>query len=152
MTGDPSQTWDVVLRPRITPLFAYVLAAVVAATAVLAGVFMRVKSTGVVFRTSDQFGLAGVGLVVAAAMLLLARPRLRVGPAGLEVRNLLTDRLVPWNDVVDVTFPAGKRWARIEISNDEYVPVLAIQSVDRERAVSAMDSVRSAVAEYGVHR
>jgi len=151
MTDDAS-TWDAVLRPRITPLFAYAIAAVVAMTAVLAGVFMRVKSTGVVFRTSDQFGLAGVGIVLAAAILLMARPRLRVGPTGLGVRNMLTDRLVPWDDVVDVSFPAGKRWARIELSNDEYVPVLAIQSVDRERAVFAMDTVRAAVAKYGVHR
>lgn len=149
---DDSQTWDVALRPRITPLVAYVVATIVATTAVLAAVFMRVKSTGVVFRTSDQFGLAGVGIVLAAAILLMARPRLRVGSAGLGVRNMLTDRLVPWNDVVDVSFPAGKRWARIELSNDEYVPVLAIQSVDRERAVIAMDTVRAAVARYGVHR
>lgn len=149
---DEAQTWDAVLRPRVTPLFAYAVAAVVATTAVLAGVFMRVKSTGVVFRTSDQFGLAGVGIVLAGAILLMARPRLRVGPTGLGVRNMLADRLVPWNDVVDVSFPAGKRWARIELSNDEYVPVLAIQSVDRERAVIAMDTVRAAVAKYGVHR
>lgn len=149
---DEAQTWDAVLRPRVTPLFAYAVAAVVATTAVLAGVFMRVKSTGVVFRTSDQFGLAGVGIVLAGAILLMARPRLRVGPTGLGVRNMLADRLVPWNDVVDVSFPAGKRWARIELSNDEYVPVLAIQSVDRERAVIAMDTVRAAIAKYGVHR
>lgn len=151
MTGE-SGTWEAVLRPRMMPLFAYTAAAVVALTAVLAGVFMRVKATGVVFRTSDQFGLAGVGLVVAAAILLLARPRLRLGPKGLEVRNLLTERVIPWADVVDVSFPAGKRWARVDIADDEYVPVLAIQSVDKERAVRAMGTVRAAIARYSVRR
>lgn len=149
---DESGTWEVVLRPRLMPLFAYIAAAVVALTAVLAGVFMRIKATGVVFRTSDQFGLAGVGLVIAAAILLLARPRLRLGPKGLGVRNLLTERVIPWLDVVDVSFPAGKRWARVDIADDEYVPVLAIQSVDKERAVDAMGTVRAALARYSVRR
>lgn len=138
------------MRPRIMPLCIYVASALIALTAVLAAVFMRAKSTGVVFRTSDQFGLAGVGIVLAAALLLLARPRLRLGPTGLEVRNLLTDRVIPWVDVVDVSFPVGRRWARVELADDEYVPVLAIQSIDRERAVSAMDTVRAAVAKYSV--
>jgi len=153
MTEDHrGERWDVVLRPRLIPLFAYVAATVVAVVAVLAGLFMRIKSTGVVFRTSDQVALAGVGIVLAAAILLLARPRLRLGPSGLGVRNLLTDRVVPWSDVVDVSFPMGKRWARIELDDDEYIPVLAIQAADRDHAVTAMDAVREAVGKYAGRR
>ena len=58
------------------------------------------------------------------------------------MRNLLTYRLIPWSDVVDVSFPRGARWARVDLPDDEYVPVLAIQAVDKDRAVNAMDSVR----------
>jgi hypothetical protein len=65
-----------------------------------------------------------------------------VGPTGLSVRNLLGDRHIPWADIVGVSFPAGSRWARIDLPDDEYVPVLAIQAVDRDRAVDAMDTVR----------
>jgi hypothetical protein len=79
---------------------------------------------------------------------LFARPRLRVGPAGLSVRNLLGYRLVPWPEVVGVSFPAGSRWARIDLPHDEYVPVMAIQAVDKDRAVDAMDTVRSLLARY----
>jgi hypothetical protein len=81
-------------------------------------------------------------------LLLFARPRLRVGPAGLSVRNLVGDRLVRWSEVVGVSFPAGRRWARIDLPDDEYIPLMAIQAVDKERAVDAMDTVRSLLARY----
>ncbi len=89
-----------------------------------------------------------MGLVVAGALLLFARPTLRVGAAGLSVRNLLGYRLIPWSEVVGVSFPAGSRWARIDLPDDEYVPLMAIQAVDKDRAVQAMDTVRSLLARY----
>ncbi|BBX44457.1 hypothetical protein GCM10009641_54370 [Mycobacterium cookii] len=92
--------------------------------------------------------MAGLGVVLAGLVLLFARPRLRVGPAGLSVRNVLGDRLVPWADVVDVSFPAGARWARIDLPDDEYIPLMAIQAVDKERAVDAMDTVRNLLSRY----
>jgi len=72
----------------------------------------------------------------------------RVGPAGVQVRNVVEDRLIPWAQVVDVSFPAGKRWARVDLEAHEYVPLVAVQSVDRERAVSAMDTIRQLMARY----
>jgi photosystem II stability/assembly factor-like uncharacterized protein len=50
--------------------------------------------------------------------------------------------------VVGVSFPAGARWARIDLPDDEYVPLLAIQAVDKDRAVDAMDTVRALLARY----
>ena len=70
------------------------------------------------------------------------------GAQGVAVRNLLGYRLIPWSDVVDVTFPQGARWARVDLPDDEYIPVMAIQAVDKERAVDAMDSVRGLLARY----
>ena len=101
-----------------------------------------------IFQTADQVAMAVLGLVIAGAVLLFARPRLRVGPAGLSVRNLLGDRLIPWSDTVGVSFPAGSRWARVDLPDDEYIPVMAIQAVDKDRAVDAMDTVRSLLARY----
>ena len=88
-----------------------------------------------VFQTADQVAMALLGVVIAGVVLLFARPRLRVGAAGLSVRNLLGDKLVPWSDVVDVSFPQGARWARVDLPDDEYVPLMAIQAVDKDRAV-----------------
>jgi hypothetical protein len=56
--------------------------------------------------------------------------------------------LIPWPDVVDIYFPRGKRWPRVELQAYEYVPVLAIQSADGDRAVDAMDTLRELMARY----
>jgi hypothetical protein len=140
--------WDVVLRPHRTPMFVYAAAFLIAAAHVAVGLLLKVRSTGVIFQTSDQVAMVVLGLVIAGVVLLFARPRLRVGPAGLSVRNLLGYRLIPWPQVVDVSFPPGSRWARIDLPDDEYIPVMAIQAVDKERAVQAMDTVRSLLARY----
>ena len=130
------------LRPRRARIFAYIAAFVIAATLIVVGLLLKMKSTGVFFQTADQVAMAVLGLVLAGLILLFTRPRLQVGPTGLSVRNLLGDKLIPWADIVGVSFPAGRRWARIDLPDDEYVPVLAIQAVDKDRAVDAMDTVR----------
>ncbi len=140
--------WDAQLRPHLTPYFAYGAAFLIAGAHVTVGFLLKVGSTGVVFQTADQVAMGLLGVVIACVVLLFARPRLRVGPAGLSVRNLLGDKLVPWSQVVDVSFPVGARWARVELPDDEYIPVMAIQAVDRGRAVAAMDTVRALLAEY----
>lgn len=140
--------WDLDVRPHLTPYFAYGAAFVIAAAHIVVGLLLKASSSGVVFQTADQVAIAGLGLVIAGCVLLLARPRLRVGAAGLAVRNLLGYRLIPWSEVVDVSFPAGARWARVDLLGDEYTPLMAIQAVDKDRAVQAMDSVRALLARY----
>lgn len=147
MTERPSG-WDLEVKPHLTPYFAYGAAFVIAAAHVVVGLLLKVGTTGVIFRTSDQVGIALVGVVIACAVLLFARPRLRVGPAGVAVRNLLTYRLIPWSEVRGISFHRGARWARLDLPDDEYVPVMAIQAVDKQRAVDAMDRVRDLVTAY----
>ena len=148
MTPPPQSGWDVELRPHLTPIFAYGAAFLIAAAHIAVGFLLKIRSSGVVFQTADQVAMALLGLVIAGIVLLFARPRLRVGLPGLSVRNLLGDRLVDWSEVVGVSFPVGSRWARIDLPDDEFIPVMAIQAVDKERAVDAMDTVRSLVAQY----
>jgi hypothetical protein len=140
--------WDVEVHPHLTPYFAYAAAVVIAAAHIGVGLLLKVKSTGVVFQTSDQVAIAALGIVIAGVVLLFARPRLRVGAAGLSVRNLLGDRLIPWSEVVGVSFPAGDRWARIDLPDGEYIPLMAIQAVDKHLAVAAMDTVRELLERY----
>jgi Bacterial PH domain len=140
--------WDLQVRPRVTPYFAYGAAFVIATALVAVGFLLKNETSGVVFQTADQVAMAGLGFVIAGCVLLLARPRLRVGAAGLSVRNFLSYRLIPWSDVVGVSFPVGARWARIDLPGDEYVPLMAIQAVDKERAVDAMTALRELTARY----
>lgn len=140
--------WDVELRPRWTPLCAYIAAFLIAAAHIVVGFLLKIQSSGVIFQTADQIAIAILGLIIAGAVLLFTRPRLRVGAAGLSVCNLLWDKMVPWESVAGVSFPDGRRWARIDLPDDEYLPLMAIQAVDKERAVAAMDTVRSLLARY----
>ena len=140
--------WDLEIRPHLTPIFAYTAAAIILAVHVAVGALLKIRSTGVIFQTADQVAIALLGAVIAGLILLFARPRLRVGAPGVAVRNLLGYRLIPWADVVDVSFPRGARWARVDLPDDEYIPVMAIQAVDRDRAVDAMDRVRGLLERY----
>jgi hypothetical protein len=149
VTSPPSrEAWDVELRPHLTPLFVYAAAFVIVVVHVAVGFLLKVGSSGVIFQTADQVAMAVLGVLIACVVLLFARPRLRLGPAGISVRNLLGDRLISWSDVVGISFPVGHRWARIDLPDDEYIPVLAIQAVDKSRAVDAMDTARSLLARY----
>ena len=140
--------WDLEVKPHLTPYFAYSAAFVIAAAHIAVGFALKIGSSGVIFQTADQVAMALLGIILGALVLLFARPRLRVGADGVAVRNLLGYRLIPWSEVVGVSFPPGARWARVDLPDDEYIPLMAIQSVDKERAVDAMDNVRALVSKY----
>jgi len=140
--------WDLQVRPHLTPYFAVGAAITIAAAHIVVGFLLKVGSSGVIFQTADQVAIGALGVVIGTVVLVFARPRLRVGPAGLSVRNLVGDKLIPWSDVVAVSFPVGARWARVDLPDDEYVQLMAIQAVDKERAVVAMEEVRKLVAKY----
>jgi hypothetical protein len=146
--GHAVDGWDLEVRPHLTPYFAYGAAFVIAAAHIAVGALLKIKSSGVFFQTADQVAMGILGLIIAGLVLLFARPRLRVGATGLAVRNLLTYRLIPWSDIVGVSFPMGARWARVDLPDDEYIPVMAIQAVDKGRAVDAMDRVRELLVRY----
>ncbi len=140
--------WDVEIRPHLAPYFAYAAAALILIAHVTVGVLLKVGSTGVIFRTADQVAIALLGVVIAAVVLMFARPRLRAGASGMAVRNLLGDKMIPWSEVVAISFPQGARWARVDMPDDEYIPIMAIQAVDKDRAVDAMDRVRDVLERY----
>jgi len=147
MTDAAETAWDAEFRPRAMRRAAVVTALVISVTGVVVAA-LDSYSSGAYMRVWDQIAWGGLAVLIAAGVLILTRPRVRVGPAGLLVRNVLEDKLIPWQDVVDVSFPPKKRWARVDLDSNEYVPVVAIQSVDRQYAVTAMDTVREAMVRY----
>ncbi|MCK0175251.1 MULTISPECIES: PH domain-containing protein [Mycobacteriaceae] len=151
MTVDRTPEWELEIRPKLTPYFAYAAAALIVAVHVAVGLLLKVGSSGVIFQTADQVAIALVGCIIGAVVLLFARPRLRAGAAGVAVRNLWSDRVIRWADVEGVSFPRGARWARLDLPDDEYIPLMAIQSVDKLRAVEAMERLRETMARYHSH-
>lgn len=144
--------WDAELRPRLTPIFAVVAAVIIALAHIVVGFLLKIGSSGVIFQTADQVAIGTLGVVIGCVVLLFTRPRLRIGPQGLSVRNLLGDKLISWSDVEGVSFHTGARWARVDLPDYEYHPVMAIQAVDKARAVEAMDTVRALMDKYQAGR
>ena len=147
MTSSETE-WQFVSRPRKSSRYAIGVAILMVALHVTFAILLRGDSTGVYFRLADQVAFVGIGCLLAGAVLLLTRPRLRVGPRGIAVRNVLGERIVDWDLYEGLSFPDGAAWARIELPDDEYVPVMAIQSNDRDYAVDAVHRFRDLVSEY----
>ncbi|TQC41432.1 PH domain-containing protein [Rhodococcus sp. WS4] len=144
----PDSEWTLVAKPRKSRRYAIGVAIFLVVVHVTFAILLRGDSTGVYFRLADQLAFAGIGCLLAAAVLLLTRPRLQVGPRGIAVRNVLGERIVDWDLYEGLSFPDGAAWARIELPDDEYLAVMAIQSNDREYAVEAVDRFRALASEY----
>ncbi|OHU18910.1 hypothetical protein BKG76_20590 [Mycobacteroides franklinii] len=140
--------WDIVLKPHLSPYFVYGAAFIITAAHIAVGVLLKISPSGVIFKTSDQVGIALVGIVIACVVLMFARPRVRAGASGIEVRNVLGPKLIPWPEVVGVSFPPGAQWARLDLEDFEYEPMMAIQAIDKQRAVDAMDALREVLGKY----
>jgi hypothetical protein len=121
----------------------------VIASMVVIGLLLRDTNEGVEFRTSDQIGLIGIGLILGGVIMRAARPRLRVDRQGLWIRNILGEQFTPWQLVVRIAYPQGAPWAQVLMPDDEIKPLMAIQAMDRGRAVTALEEVRALQAKYG---
>src|SRR5690606_5461347 len=95
-----------------------------------------------------QIAMVTVGALIAGGVLLLTRPRVRAGAAGVEVRGVLGETLFDWEQVRGVSFPDRKSWARLELADDDYVPLLAIRANDKEYAAQALERLRALGARY----
>lgn len=139
----PQVDTPVVVRPLRSSVLAWSGAVLVVALFVAIAVVLRNSDTGVFFRLADQVALVVLGLFIAGGLLLLARPRVRADAEGIEVRNVGLARRYAWTDVVRVAFPDGASWARLDLPDYEYFPMMAVQAADRQRAVDAMRRLRA---------
>lgn len=132
----------VVIRPYRAVWMSSAVAVVLLAVFAVVAVLLRSSNTGVIFEVSDQIAMMGVGVILAGASMLFATPRVRADRSGIDVRNVLVGRKFSWQEVLAVSFPDGASFARLELPDDEYYGLLAIQAVDRERAVTAVRALR----------
>ena len=131
-----------VIRPRRALIMCSVLAVALLAVFVVVAVLLRNGDTGVRFQRSDQVAMVGIGILLACGVMLFAIARVRADAEGIEVRNVLITRRFAWSEVLSVSFPDGASWARLELPDDEYHAVMAVQAVDRDRAVEAVRALR----------
>jgi len=116
---------------------------VVVAMAVVA-LSLRTSSTGVVkFGPADQFAIAGLGLVLGGGIGWLGRSRVDGDAAGVRVRNVAVTHEFPWQAVRAVRFDPKSSWASLVLENEDEVALLAVQAVDKEYAVRAVEGLRA---------
>lgn len=142
-SGHPAEGPVLVIRPRRVFRVAWASAVALVVIFVVIAVLLRNSDTGVYFRLADQVAMVLLGVLLAGGILLLARPRVRADARGVEVRNVAAPRWVPWELVRAVSFPDGASWARLDLPDFEYLPVLAVQAVDGQRAAEAMRQLRA---------
>ena len=107
------------------------------------------SSTGVVrFGVVDQVALAGLGVILAGALLILGRPRMDADATGVRIQNVIGVRTVPWSVVRAVRFERKSRWATLQLTNDDVLALFAVQAIDGERAVRATDGLRALLAAH----
>ncbi|MGW0326212.1 PH domain-containing protein [Nocardia sp. NPDC003183] len=144
----PDAGWEFQVRPRRATRTAIVVAIAILVAFTAGGLLLRTGSTGVNFRVADQVAMILIGVVGAGAVLMLTRPRVRAGSQGVGVRNILGEQVYPWAYIRGVSFPDRKAWARLELADDDYVPMLAIRSNDKTHAADAIERVRELGARY----
>ena len=148
----PDSEWDYVYRPRWIRKAAWAAILVVMIIHVTFGLLLDVSYTGVSIGWWDKLGLVAMGLVISGAILYLTRYRLRVGPQGVGVRNLVSERVFGWDQVRGLEYPEKGASAKLLLPYDEHVPVLAVQARDGDAAVAAMQRFRELYAQYRVDR
>lgn len=140
--------WELDVRPRRSSYYAIGTAALLVSAFLIIAILLRNSDTGVYFRPADQVAMVALGCALAGGALLLARPRLRVDARGVLVRNVFAEKFIEWEHVQGLSFPDGAAWARIELPDDEYIPAMAIQANDRERAADAVQRFRALGRKY----
>lgn len=127
--------WLLEITSQKLRLWAIIAAVVVFAIHIFMGIVVDFGNTGASVTTIDQLAFPMIGLIIAGVILLLTRARVRVNATGVEVRNLLNAKFYPWVDIYGLSFPKKSRWARLELPDFEFVPMLALQSADGSRVV-----------------
>lgn len=145
-SGDDTMTVDA--RPVLMARIGWACAVVVLVVFQIVAVLMPTDNAGATFDTKDQVATGIIGVILAGLFLMLTRPRLHADAEAVRLRSFLGGwRTVPWDLVLRVEFPRKVRFARLVLPADETLAIYAIQRIDREQAVAAMENLRALFAQ-----
>ncbi|MER6049047.1 PH domain-containing protein [Streptomyces sp. BHT-5-2] len=134
----------VTFRPSRTRAVLYV--AGIAQLAALTAVAMLLPELS----GGERMGFVGTGVLVAAVLLLLARPKVVARQEGVTVVNLTTRRELAWAQVLRVNLRAGDPWVHLDLADGTSLPAMGIQpGIAREQAVRDARALRDLVEIHG---
>ncbi len=128
---------------RLRLLLALLAAGVLAVMAFVVVTLPSTTNTVVDYGLGDQIALGGVGLVVAAGVLVLGRSRVDADESGVRVRNLFVSHTLPWQSVRAVRFERKSAWASLALENGDELSLLGLQAVDGDYALRAVEGLRA---------
>lgn len=99
------------------------------------------------FRLPDQIAMMLLGALISCGVLSLTRARVVADAQGVRVRNVVGERLFPWQVVRAVRLDDGAPWASLDLQDDDTVALLGVQSNDGERAVDVVLGLRRLLAD-----
>jgi Bacterial PH domain len=128
-------------RPKRVRIVCAVAALAVFVVFTLTGTALTTVGEGV-FKPGDQFAMIGLGIFFAIGIMLIARPKVEADHSGVRVRNIIGGYELPWDVIRKVSLDRGRPWLTLELENDDAVSVLAVQAVDKEHALRAVQRLR----------
>ena len=134
-------------RPVRLTRVCWGVAALVMVVFVAVAIGLGSATTGdAAFRLGDQIAMVVLGGLIATAVLGFTRPRVHADLDGVRIRNVLGEKLVPWQVIRAVRMDDGAPWASLDLHDDDTLALFAIQSNDGERAVQAVLGMRDLLA------
>ncbi|MGY2067760.1 PH domain-containing protein [Blastococcus sp. SYSU DS0619] len=144
MSGPQPDVSTVSVVPRRMRLLLAVLAAVVVGVMVLVALSLPSTTNTVIdYGVVDQVAMVGLGLVLGAGLLFLGRSRLDADADGIHAVNVVVHHRLPWTAVRAVRFERTSAWGSLLLENGDEVSLHALQAVDGEAAVRAVEGLRA---------
>lgn len=141
-TPDESAQWELSVQSPFLRKLAWILVVVIMIVHVFMAIVVRVGDTGVTVTLADQMGFIGIGVVFSFVALSLLRPRVLVNSKGVEVRNIVNGQFYPWEIIYGLSFPQEARWARLELPDFEFVPMMALNIYDKATIAQNVERFR----------
>lgn len=101
------------------------------------------------WRLADRISMVVFGVVCAAVLHLLARPKVIATDGGVTVVNCVRTYALEWAEIVDVRMPEGEPWPTIDLANGATLGAMGIQSNDGALATAHLAEFRALVRERG---
>lgn len=134
-------------QPIRSARIAWASAAFVLVVFVVTALVMKRYNAGADFNGKDQVGTVVVGVVLAGLLIMPTRPRLVADEESVRLRAFLGGwRVVPWDLIVAVRFPSKVRFAQLVLPAEETLAIYAIQRMDKQYAIDAMQQLRELFA------
>nr|WP_222866540.1 PH domain-containing protein [Corynebacterium sp. LK28] len=140
--------WELEVSSPFLKKLAWILVVLVMAVHIFMAIVVAVGDTGVTVSSADRWGFIGIGLVFSFVALSLLRPHVKVNSQGVEVRNIVNGQFYPWEIIHGLSFPQEAKWARLELPDFEFVPMMALNIYDKQLIAQRVEDFRQLEDRY----